>query len=60
LAKVTTFLIDTLGMKQHQGILQGRQNCYYFRGVNFHLAVLQNAEHVLKMIPSFVEEKQIT
>ena len=38
----------------------GRQNCYYFRGVNFHLAVLQNAEHILKLIPSFVEEKQIT
>jgi translocation protein SEC62 len=59
LEKVIRFLLDTICVKQHQGILMGRQNCYYFRGVNFHLAVLQNAEHILKLIPSFVEEKQI-
>ena len=60
LNKVIRFILDTICIKQHQGILMGRQNCYYFRGVNFHLAILQNAEHVLKLIPSFVEEKQIT
>ena len=59
LEKVLSFIMDTVGIKTTQGILLGRSSCQYFRGVNFHPAVLANGDHIMKMIPSFVEDGQI-
>jgi len=58
--KVIDFLINTIGLKTHKGILMQRSNVDYFRGVNFHLAVLSNKEKILSMIPTFVNEKLVT
>ena len=33
-----------------------RSNIDYFRGVHFHVAILQHKAHIMKMIPTFVEE----
>jgi len=39
---------------------QSGKECIILRGVNFHLHVLNNADHIMSLIPSFVEDKQIT
>lgn len=57
---VLYFLINSAGLKTHKGILGGRQNVDYFRGVNFHVAVLKHELDIMKMIPTFVEHKIIT
>ena len=40
LTAVLSFLSGTVCMKSHKGILMGQRSCDYFRGVNFHVAVL--------------------
>lgn len=60
LAKVVNFLIDSVGLKTHKGILMQRSNIKYFRGVNFHIAVLQASSEILKMIPSLVKDGEVT
>jgi hypothetical protein len=40
LAKALSFIIDKVGCKTHKGILLQRSSVTYFRGVNFHIAVL--------------------
>ena len=53
---VMDFIINKAGIKTHKGILMQRSNIDYFRGVHFHIAVLQNEAHILKMIPTLVKE----
>ena len=36
-----------------------RSSVEFFRGVNFHIAVLQHGDKILKMIPSFVQDGSI-
>ena len=60
MAKVCSFLINTVGMKVHKGIFMQQKSVEYFRGVNFHIAVLQAAPQIMKMIPSFTEVGDIT
>ena len=60
MANVVDFLINQVGIKTHQGILLQRSSVNYFRGVNFHVAVLANKDHIMKMIPTFVKESLIT
>lgn len=38
----------------------GAKSCEYFRGVNFHIAVLSHGDAILKMIPSFTNAGEIT
>jgi hypothetical protein len=60
LGNVVKFLMDQVGLKTHKGILNQHFSCEYFRGVNFHLAVLSHEKLIMKMLPSFVEDKSIT
>jgi len=53
---VINFLMGKVGLKTHKGILLQRSSCEYFRGVNFHLAVLSHSDAIMKMIPSFVKD----
>ena len=57
---VMDFLKDKYQLKTHRGILLQRQNVEYFRGVNFHVAVLHAQEHILKLIPTFIKDGSIT
>jgi len=52
--------MDQVGLKTHKGILNQNFSCEYFRGINFHLAVLSHEKLIMKMLPSFVEDKSIT
>jgi hypothetical protein len=47
-------------MKTHKSILMQRSSVEFFRGVNFHVAVLSHAEQIMKMIPTFVKEGSLT
>lgn len=60
LDKVLDFLKDKVGLKTHRGILLQRSNVEYFRGVNFHIAVLQAQDHLLKLMPTMVKDGSIT
>lgn len=60
MTKVINFLIGTANLKTHKAILMGRSNAEFFRGVNFHIAVLQNADKIMKMIPSFIADGTLT
>jgi hypothetical protein len=51
--------MGTVALKTHKGILMQRSSIEYFRGVNFHIAVLQHGEKILKMLPSFVADGEI-
>jgi hypothetical protein len=53
---VQDFLINQIGLKTHQGILLQRSNVNYFRGVNFHVAVLQYKDKIMSLIPTFKSE----
>ena len=59
LGKALNFIIDTVGCKTHNGILHQRSSIKYFRGVNFHVAVLQAEKEILKLIPSLVKDGEI-
>ena len=59
LCKVLNFILDKVGCKTHNGILLQRSSVKYFRGVNFHIAVLQAGSEILKMIPSLVKDGEI-
>jgi len=56
LTKVNSFLTDTVCLKMHKGLFQREKSLEYFRGVNFHVAVLSNKDKIMKMIPSFQKE----
>jgi hypothetical protein len=56
---VMSYLTGTAGLKSHKSILMGSKSCEYFRGVNFHIAVLSHGQNIMKMIPSFVEANEI-
>lgn len=56
MAAVIGFIINKVGVKTHKGLLMQRNNIDYFRGVHFHVAVLQNEAYIMKMIPTFVAE----
>lgn len=56
LTKVTDFLIGTVGLRTHKGLFQREKSLEYFRGVNFHVAVLAHKEKILAMVPTFKEE----
>jgi len=56
---VMDFLMGKVGLKTHKGILMQRSSCEYFRGVNFHLAVLSHGDAIMKMIPSFSKDGDI-
>jgi len=47
-------------MKLHKGIYMQQRSIEYFRGIHFHVSVLQAAPQIMKMIPSFVEDGSIT
>lgn len=51
-----TFLTGTVGLKMHKGLFMREKSLEYFRGVNFHVAVLSHKEHIIKMIPTFVKD----
>lgn len=53
---VTDYLMKTVALKTHKSILVQRSSCEYFRGVNFHPAVLSHADQIIKLMPSFVED----
>lgn len=55
MAKAMSFILN-LGIKTHKGILLQRSNVDYFRGIHFHVAVLQHGDAILKLIPTLVEE----
>lgn len=57
--KVMDYLINTICLKQHKAIMMQRSSVEFFRGVNFHIAVLQCGDKIMKMIPSFVEDGSI-
>ena len=48
------------GLKMHKAILLQRSSVEFFRGVNFHILVLQNGPKIMSMIPSFVEDGTLT
>ena len=56
LYSVLMFVRDKVGIRMHKGIFNGRSSVEYFRGVNYHLAILQNKDHILKLIPSLKED----
>ena len=56
MGNVIDFLINTVGIKTHKGILLQRSNVDYFRGVNFHVAILQHKAKIMAMIPTFIAE----
>lgn len=60
LAKALNFIIDKVGCKTHQGLLLQRSSIRYFRGVNFHVAVLEASREILKFIPSLVADGEVT
>jgi len=47
MAKVCSFLVNTVGMKVHKGIFMQQKSVEYFRGVNFHIAVSYKRPHRL-------------
>ena len=47
-------------MKVADSHLEGYGSIKYCRGVNFVATVLPNADAILEMIPSFVNDKSIT
>ena len=59
LGRALNFIIDTVGCKTHKGILLQRSSATYFRGVNFHIAVLQAGKEILKLIPTLVKDGEI-
>jgi translocation protein SEC62 len=59
MGKVVDFLINTVGLKTHKAIMMQRSSVEFFRGVNFHIAVLQHGDKIMKMIPSFIEDGSI-
>lgn len=59
LGAVLSYLGGTVGLKSHKGILMGAKSCEYFRGVNFHIAVLSHGDAIMKMIPSLVNAGEI-
>jgi len=56
MTKVVNFLMSTVGLKTHKAIMMQRSSVEFFRGVNFHIAVLQHGDKIMKMIPSFIED----
>lgn len=60
LAKVVKFIMGLPDLKVKQSHLEGFGAINFFRGVNYHVAVLRCEEEILKMIPSFVNDKTIT
>ena len=56
MSNVIDFLVNKVGVKTHKGILLQRSNVDYFRGVNFHVAVLQHKDKIMQMIPTFIKE----
>ena len=55
-----TYLTGTVGLKLHKGLFQREKHLEYFRGVNFHVAVLSHREKVLQMIPTFIKDEQVS
>jgi hypothetical protein len=47
-------------LKLHKGLFQREKSLEYFRGVNFHVAVLSHKKQILGMIPTFVSDGAIT
>ena len=60
LRAVMSFITDKVGLKMHKGLFQREKNLEYFRGVNYHVAVLANKKKILSLIPTFVADKEIT
>ena len=60
LGKVLSFLTGTVGLKMHKGLFQREKSLEYFRGVNFHVAVLSNKKEILKMIPTIIADGHVT
>jgi len=57
-ANVLNFLIGEACLKTHKnGIYMATSSCEFFRGVNFHICALQHGDKIIKMMPSFVEDK---
>ena len=59
LEAVVNFLMNQVGLKTHKGILNQHSSVEFFRGVNFHLACLSHEKLIMKMLPSFVEDKSL-
>lgn len=60
LSAVIKFLTGTVGLKMHKGLFMREKHLEYFRGVNFHVAVLSNKEHILKLIPTILKDGHVT
>lgn len=60
LSAVLKFLTGTIGLKMHKGLFMREKHLEYFRGVNFHVAVLSNKEHIIKMIPTIISDGSVT
>ena len=53
-------MISQVGLKTHKGIFNQHSSVEYFRGVNFHLAVLSHEKLIMEKLPSFVKDKSLT
>ena len=53
--KLLKWLIDEHAIKMNKGI-KYEKGIEYFRGIDFHMAILQNKEKVLTLIPNFIKE----
>ena len=56
LEKVIVYLRDKVGLKLHKATHNAKNKIEFFRGVNFHCAVLQHGAEILSMIPIIREE----
>lgn len=59
LCAALNFLTGTVGLKIHKGLFMRKSHVEFFRGVNFHVAVLANSEKLLVLIPTFVKDEKI-
>ena len=60
LRAVMSFITDKVCIKMHKGLFQREKSLEYFRGVNYHVAVLSNKKKILSMIPTFIEDGLVT
>ena len=57
---VASSLLSSGAVKQHKGIFLQRSSVDYFRGVNWHVAILSNEAKILKMIPTIIKDGDVS
>lgn len=59
LCAALNFLTGTVGLKIHKGLFMRKSHVEFFRGVNFHVAVLAHSEKLLKLMPTLITDGRI-